>query len=178
MGWFERALMTVYTFIIGSLSVVLFLVVLGWEAPLRIWGAMVQSPQQQSVVGVLIVLIFLASVKLLLSSLQRRVVSHAIIKDTPLGQIHITVEALENLVLKTGYQVTGVKELKPRIIMGESGVTVILKAIVSSDLNIPSVSDQLQLRIKDYLAETAGIEVRGVKILVTNISGEGRARVE
>ncbi|MDA8213443.1 MAG: alkaline shock response membrane anchor protein AmaP [Clostridia bacterium] len=178
MGWFDRALLTVYSFITGSLSVVFFLVVLGWEAPLRIWGTMAQSSQQQAVLAVIIALIFLASVKLLLSSLQKRVVSHTIIKDTPLGQIHITVEALENLVLKTGYQVTGVKELKPRIIMGDSGISVILKAIVSSDLNIPSVSDQLQLRIKDYLAEVAGIEVRGVKILVTNISGEGRARVE
>lgn len=178
MGWFDRALLTIYSFIIGALSVVIFLVVLGWGAPLRILSTVIESNRQQAILAFIIALIFLASVKLLLASLQKQVVTHTIIKDTPLGQIHITLEALENLVLKTGYQVAGIKELKPRIIMGDNGISVILKAIVSSELNIPSITDQLQLRIKDYLAEIAGIEVRGVKVLVTNISGEGRARVE
>jgi uncharacterized alkaline shock family protein YloU len=98
------------------------------------------------------------------------------VKANPLGQIHITVEALENMVLKTGYQIAGIKELKPRIILADNGTTVVLKAIVFSDLNIPEITDKLQLKVKDYLAEVAGIEVREVKVLVTNITGEGKAR--
>lgn len=179
MGWFERALLSIYSFITGAIALVAFAVVaVGWNVPGRMWLEVQNSEQQRFVLAVILAAFFLAAVKLLLSSLQKKVVAHTIIKDTALGQIHITVEALENLVLKTGYQISGVKDLKPRIILGDRGVSVILKAVVASDLNIPSLSDQLQLRIKDHLAEVAGIEVRNVKVLVTNISGEGRARVE
>ncbi|MFZ3170687.1 MAG: alkaline shock response membrane anchor protein AmaP [Carboxydocellales bacterium] len=176
MGWFDRALLTVYSFFIGILSVALFLVVIGWEVPIRIWNGVVQSNPQHILLLIGIAMFFLISVKLLVASLQRRVVSHTMVKANPLGQIHITVEALENMILKTGYQIAGIKELKPRIILADNGTTVVLKAIVFSDMNIPEITDQLQLRVKDYLAEVAGIEVREVKVLVTNITVEGKAR--
>jgi uncharacterized alkaline shock family protein YloU len=176
MGWFDRALLTVYSFFIGILSVVSFLMVIGWEGPFRIWNGVVQSKPQHILLLIGIAIFFLISVKLLVASLNRRVVNHTMVKANPLGQIHITVEALENMVLKTGYQIAGIKELKPRIILADNGTTVVLKAIVFSDLNIPEITDKLQLKVKDYLAEVAGIEVREVKVLVTNITGEGKAR--
>ncbi len=178
MGWFDRALLTIYSFLTGTLSIVMLLIVSGWQTPVIIWEHLFMLEQQKYIIAGILALLFLISIKLLLFSLQKRVISHTIIKNTPLGQVNITLEALENLVLKTSYQISGVKELKPRIILVDGGVNIILKAVVSNDLNIPAISDQLQSRIKEYLAEVAGIEVREVKILVTNIAGENRARVE
>ncbi|HEX3033213.1 MAG TPA: alkaline shock response membrane anchor protein AmaP [Bacillota bacterium] len=178
MNWFERSLLSVYSFIVGIISIVSFLVFLGWNGPVALLETTLGSDQLQAAALITTVLMFAASVKLLLTSLQKKVDAHTIIKNSNLGQVNISLEAIENLVRKTGLQIAGIKDLKPRIVVEAQGISVIIKAVVASEVNIPALLDQLQQQVKDYLAEVAGLEVRNVKVLVTSISGSGKLRVE
>lgn len=179
MSWFERTLLTIFTFIVCIIAIVAFPAFLGWEAPIRLVQQGLSSSEFQSGGLLLSGFLALAGIKILTIGLHRKSVAHTIIKDTPMGQINISTEAVENLVLKTAQQFSGIKEVRPRIITEKQGIAVIIKVVVTSDVNIPELLDQLQLKVKEYLAEVGGIQVNRVKILVTSISGTSlRSRVE
>jgi len=178
MGLFDRALLTLYSFFVGIMSVIMFFLSLGWVGFEYIFRNILASNEQRFVVGALAVVFFLISVKLVMAAFQKKGVYNTLIQDTALGQVRISLEALENLVKRVTYQVQGVREVKPHILVEPNGVKVLIRAVVVPDLSIPEITDEVQVRVKDYLAEVAGITVQSVKILVENISSELKARVE
>nr|WP_315989158.1 alkaline shock response membrane anchor protein AmaP [Desulforamulus aquiferis] len=114
---------------------------------------------------------------LLWVSVTRQQSGKAVVHDYMLGQVKISLQAIENLVKKVVYQVHGVKDVKPRVIQSTGGIGLHIKAVVAPDISIPEVSREIQHRVQEYLAETTGITVTTIKIYVENISST-RPRVE
>jgi len=176
---FDKALLALYSIIMGIVALfVLFLVIAG-NIPYYL-QLLFKNPDQRLIVGIIVVLIFIASIRLLFTTIggSGKRAAQALIEDNHLGQVRITLEALENLVKRVALQVTGVKEVVPKIIVTPDGLKLLLKVAVTPDIPIPQASLELQTSIKEKVKEVAGIELKETRILVNNITNEYKARVE
>ncbi len=105
--------------------------------------------------GLLIILLYIRSVEYALIRKRRE---RNIAFQRPLGEVSITLAALEDVIRKTLKDIEEIKEIKPQIIASKKGVTVIIKTILSAETNIPEITSKMQNLIKDKLQNILNIE--------------------
>lgn len=178
MSPFDRGLLFIYTLLLTVFSTILMVVVSGWwQQPLYLLWQSPSSRDLQISLLVFIGVLFVAGLRLLWVSVTRQRSGKAVVHDYMLGQMKISLLAIENLVKKVVYQIHGVKDVKPHVIQTPGGIGLHIKAVVAPDISIPEVSREIQHRVQEYIAETTGITVNTIKIYVENISST-RPRVE
>jgi uncharacterized alkaline shock family protein YloU len=110
---------------------------------------------------------------------RRRREEKTIIHETQFGEIQIAVSAVESLAFRAAKRVKGVKDAHVGVRADSTGLDVFIEVTVNPDLSIPQVSEEIRLKVDEYLQETIGIRVNSVKVLVTKVAGEAvKARVE
>jgi uncharacterized alkaline shock family protein YloU len=125
------------------------------------------------------VIIFIVSLKLLLSGiLSDRKTSKGIVKPAEFGDIKISKETFESLSLKVAKKISGIKDVKVSVYLGEGNVTVHARLLVMPDVNIPNVVSEVQKDIKSYIENITEIGVKEVKVTVDNIAQVNTLRVE
>lgn len=102
----------------------------------------------------------------------------AVVTQSSLGDISITLNAFESLVRRSAKQVEGVRDLKPSVVAGRDGINIRLRVTTMPEVNIPQVSDQLQETVKHQVEALTGVQVQNVKVVVEDISYDLRTRVE
>ncbi|MFZ5626449.1 MAG: alkaline shock response membrane anchor protein AmaP [Bacillota bacterium] len=168
----DRFLLAVYSFIVGLGMVILALYSLGWNLPAFLLEESMGSSNFRYAMFVLAVILFLLSVRFLISVFERRVIPHILIKDNPLGQVHISVEAITGLVSRTAFQLPGVRDCRAQLAMTPAGLQILIRLTVSGELNLPELLTSLQEEIKQRLAQVVGLEVNQIRILVTSLQPE------
>lgn len=96
------------------------------------------------------------------------------------GDISISLETIENLTLKAASKIRGVKDLKARVQIGDQGIILKIRTFVDGDHSIPTLSEEMQRTVKEYVEELTGIPVTKVSVYVANIvqSTTFKSRVE
>lgn len=176
MGPFDRALLAVYSFFFTALFALFSIVMLGWPAPLFLLRD-IFYPDRREVFWPFMVLFILAGSRLFWISLYKPRGRHVVLAESALGQIRVSLQAVENLVEKVVSQIHGVREVKPRMISVPQGVGIQVRASVTPDVNVPEVSVEIQNRVKERVFEVTGLSVNTVKVSVENISAQ-KPRVE
>ena len=92
-----------------------------------------------------------------------------IVNNSELGEVDITLEALENLVQGVSIQQEEIEDIKTNLIATENGVLIKLNGKVHPDTVIPELTTKLQKIIKNYLEDTTGVNVEEVKILIKDV---------
>lgn len=176
MSSFDRALLAIYTLFLTVLFALFSAVMLGWPAPLFLLRDLFY-PGQPEVFWPLMVLLILAGGRLFWISLHKPRGRHVVLAESALGQIKVSLQAIENLVEKVVSQINGVREVKPRMIAVPQGVGIQIRASVTPDVNVPEVSVEIQNRVKERVFEVTGLSVNVVKVSIENISAQ-KPRVE
>lgn len=176
MNILDRIILTIYTILIAlaSLAIVLFSARL---IPLDdVWTRLVilYGRWEAGVVGLVIMLI---SLKLLLSGIKTHRIPETMVFTGDLGSICISMNALENLILKITHDIENVKDVKVRIRKKENGISILLNLVVNCDVVIPELSSTLQKSVKSYLETMAGVTVNDVNVRVENIFNPAKQRV-
>ncbi len=178
MKFFERLLLVVYALVLVALSLLALIMAAGWTTPIDYLQFAFSHTNTRWAVGIVSALLLLVGLNLLFVNFHRRPGLPSVVHHTELGEIRVSITALENLVHRAARKVAGVKEIKPRIRPTGEGVMVLLEAVFLPDQNIPEISQQLQQQVKDYLQEAAGLDIIEVKVMVQNVSHEAKVRVE
>ncbi|HOV26554.1 MAG TPA: alkaline shock response membrane anchor protein AmaP [Pseudobacteroides sp.] len=119
------------------------------------------------------------SVILLLSQTSDDTDKRTISKKTDIGEIKVSLNTIENIALAATKRLSGIKEAKAYVYKETEGVIVVIKAVVLSDVNIPILSEDIQVKVKKTVEDTSGINVVEVKVIVDNIFiGYNKNRVE
>lgn len=95
-----------------------------------------------------------------------------IVSYTEIGEIRISFKAVENMVLTASRKVKGIREVNTRIDSVEQGIVIYMRIKVLPDIPIPSLVNDLQARVKEYVQEISGSNVAEIKVLVENIAQE------
>lgn len=176
MGPFDRALLAVYTFFLTLLFALFSAVMLGWPAPMFLLRD-IFYPGRPEVFWPLMALLILSGGRLFWISLHKPRGRHVVLAESALGQIKVSLQAIENLVEKVVSQINGVREVKPRMVSLPQGVGILVRASVTPDVNVPEVSVEIQNRVKERVFEVTGLSVNTVKVSIENISAQ-KPRVE
>ncbi|MBU7007637.1 alkaline shock response membrane anchor protein AmaP [Phosphitispora fastidiosa] len=171
MKFFDRVLLSLYALGIMFILLLAGLAAAGWTTPVDWLRVALLHMNNRLVLGVTAMVYFIVSVRFLflaLSSAKRP--AQAVVQETGMGQVRVSVDALENMVRRVTAQIKGVRDVKPRVACLPEGVSVFLHVSMAPETNIPGTSDEIQQKVAAYIEEIAGIKVQAVKILVKSVS--------
>ena len=173
-----RSLVFVMTIIIMFVSIVLAFYAFGF-AQQNFLPALFENMYLEWEYGVLFLIIFLASSVILYPffNIEKRY-KKTLINSTELGDVNITLGAIDNLVKKVVKKREGIFDINTDINNGESGLDINLSIKVYSDYIIPQLTSELQKVVKSYLEDTTGVTVNNVEILVNEIDSEKNKVIE
>ncbi len=93
----------------------------------------------------------------------------SIIQYNERGEINISFQAIENMVLRVSRDIHGIKETSTKVSVTEQGMVIELHVKVLPDLQIPPLAAELQGKIKEYVEDKTGMPVNEVSVSVENI---------
>ena len=139
----------------------------------------VLTQQNPRIILFVIELIFLAlGVMFLLSGFKSDREKRAITLVNDAGEIRISLSSIESIVLNVTKKMSGIKETKSVIRKHGDNVSISVKLVLFSDINIPTLLEDVQQKVKGAVEELTGIHVIGVSASVENVYTGYRGRVE
>jgi uncharacterized alkaline shock family protein YloU len=182
MNIFLRVLLTIYAFCLAILSLFTMSLVFKNDYLNSLYDFLrhdVLESKNASIAMFLIALVFFGiSILFLFSGYGNNKEKKGVSKFTNIGEIKISLNSIENIALAASRKLIGVKETKANVIQSSGSVSIIIKAVVLPDINIPTLSEDIQVKVKSSVEESAGIKVHEVKVMVENIYTGYKARVE
>lgn len=178
MALIDRFLAGLFAVVVLALAVLVLALAGGWQLPPGYGVELWRDPNARWGGGIVAALFLLGALRLLFGGLSRPQETRALVQSTPLGEVRVTLQALENLVERTAHQFRGIQEVKPRLQSTPAGVLVAVRVTVVPEVKLPALTGELQEKIAHTVEEMAGIQVLEVRVLVENISRETRGRVE
>lgn len=88
---------------------------------------------------------------------------------TEFGDVRISLDTVENLALKAASRSRGLKDLKARVKVDQSGLEIEIRTVVDGETSIPVITEEVQSAIKSYIEEITGIPVARVSVYVANV---------
>lgn len=175
MGILDRIILSIYTLLLTILSLGVILISLRLIPLSFIWTGLSLAYGQWEA-GLVGAVFLLVSIRLLLAGVRSRRGRNTIIHHNDMGDVHIALDAVENLVEKTTRHVRGVRGVKVRADHSGSGLQLSLKAVISPESSVPDVTAEIQRKVYEYVKSTVGIDLTDMRILVENISNDFRSK--
>ncbi|MUT66751.1 alkaline shock response membrane anchor protein AmaP [Paenibacillus sp. NEAU-GSW1] len=181
----DKLLLFLYSLVVGALSVFIACIGFRWISLSDInelADELYATSSFQITFIVIGIVLFLMSLRFFFVSLHRGGAASApsIDQRTDYGDIRISLDTIENLALKAASKNRGVKDLKVRIRATDSGMDIVLRAVVDGEGSIPALTEDIQRSVKEHVEEIAGIPVTSVAVFVANViqTGTVKSRVE
>ncbi|HHY91728.1 MAG TPA: alkaline shock response membrane anchor protein AmaP [Firmicutes bacterium] len=127
--------------------------------------------------GVAALLVLLMAVRLAYVALPWRREGQILVLSSELGEVSIALTAIENLVQRTATQVAGVKDVRSTVRAKPEGVSVGLLAWVGSEVNVPTLSAELQKAVGQRLQEVIGLKAAAIRVAIKDIGADKRLTV-
>ena len=91
--------------------------------------------------------------------------------STELGEVGVSFETIENLVVKVTSKIRGVRDLKSKVKIEENdSLSIVVRIQFDGETPIPQITKELQEIIKLKIEEITGLNVTKVHVMVSNIS--------
>jgi uncharacterized alkaline shock family protein YloU len=179
VGILDRAVLTVYTVALLPISLFAVLLALGWGKPFDAVRGALLTPNGRAAIGLLGTLLFVSSVRLLYLAFRGRGAGQQVVHETELGEVRISLDAVEHLVQRVSRQVKGVRDVRPHVRLAPDGVEADVRVWVAPDVSIPDLARELQEEVRRSVQAVVGVALSALEIRVENITTEARrGRVE
>lgn len=171
---FDQIILTLYIFTLAAISVIaVFASLHVWQPQLWIDAGLTSTPGRLFI-GLAGAIFFVVSFRLIYAAFRRRGAGQAVVHETALGNVRISLDAVENLVRKVARGIKGVREMQAEVGRSPDGLSIGLRGVISPDVSIPEVSEEIQTAVKSYVRRVVGVDVAEVRIEVENITNESR----
>ena len=184
MNIFFRVLLAVYAVCLSIVSALVMLVIFRPVVLTTIYeglyGTITENRGASIIIFVIALAFFIVSLTFLFSGLKSNKDKKAVSKYTNIGEIKISLNTIENIALTASRRLNGVRDSKAYVFKADESVSIAIRAVVMPDINIPSLSEDIQAKVKKAVEESSGIGVADVKVIIDNVySGSVyKARVE
>ena len=134
---------------------------------------LIQSFYQRMEVGTLFLAAFILGAWVIYPFFTQKISEKiTVVNNTELGDVDITLEALQNLVRSVAFQQEEIKDIDSKLEPTETGIKITLTGKVYPSTVIPELTENLQKIIKGYIEDTTGVNVEEVRVLIENIYDE------
>jgi uncharacterized alkaline shock family protein YloU len=175
VGIVDRVVLSLYALALTVVSFLFLLASFGWNAPMHLIMETLETPSGRSTVGIISGFLFLAGIRFIYYGFKRSPVQ-AVIHNTGIGEVQISLVAVKNLVTRVAARIPGVREVRANVRLNQlaTGILVFLELKVAVDANLPDLADKVQKATASYVKDIVGVEVDSVKVSVSDIGLEGR----
>jgi uncharacterized alkaline shock family protein YloU len=174
VGIIDRIILTVYTMALLVCSGLAVLIGLGWARPAGAIRVALDTLNGRLSIGAVGLIFFVSSVRLLILAFRRRQPGQSVVHETDLGDVNISLDAIENLVQRVARQMRGVRDVRPQVGLSADGLHASMRVWVSPDVNIPELARDLQEEVGRSVQGVVGVALAGLDIRVENITTETR----
>lgn len=115
---------------------------------------------------------------LLVVAWQRQPQPEVVRQAGPLGEVVVSLRAMEALVTQAAAGVRGVRDVDARLSHQGEGLVVDLRLGVTAERPVPELSAEVQQRVAERIKETLGFEAARVGVQIRHIDAERRAHIE
>ena len=177
MKFLDKLVLKIFSLIILVLAVGLILVVTG-IVPMGIIEEYLDilinyENGIKIAIGVLGVLMLLAIKGMFFTSKTENNGKDGIILENTNGKLVISKESLENLIASVIKDIPGADTVSSKTILDrDKNLIVYVTAVVSKDVMIKDISNELQEKIKTAMKRTADLDVKEVNIKIKNITSK------
>ena len=101
-----------------------------------------------------------------------------IMQQNEIGGTYIALDAIDSMVQKHCRAVSSVRDVHTSLRSLDDGVSIGIRLSVVPDTDIATLTQQLQVSLKEYIQSLTGISVKEIGILVESAAEEPAKRVE
>ncbi|MBS6475954.1 MAG: alkaline shock response membrane anchor protein AmaP [Clostridiales bacterium] len=168
---FQRILLVIESLLLSALLVLLGLCVCGVFSLSDVTELLEKCqnnvPVMIAILAVLLALV-LFSVCMMFLGVKKAVPQSVFIKSGENGNVCITMQSINTLIMKHAKNIQGVTEARVYTKADPDGLAVLIKIAVMKDSVIPQVTQELQVSVKQMTAEVVGLTAKEVSVLVDN----------
>ncbi len=177
MKIFDRLALKIFSLIIFTIAVGIILIITGFVSLGQIITDFVNFANGEYgtriLLGISGVLILIAIKGLFFASKPNSKGKEGVILENDNGKLVISKESLENLIASVTKEIPGAETVSSRTIVDKNkNLIVYVTALVSKDVMIKDVSNELQNKVKEAMRRTADLEVKEVNIRIKNITSK------
>ena len=177
MKFLDKLVLKIFSIIILIVTVGIILIMTGIVDPEIIVNQIAILTDGENAIKILLgtvaVLMLLAIKGLFFTSKPESNGKEGIVLETTSGKLVISKESLENLIASVTKEVPGADTVASRTILDKrKNLIVYVTAVVSKDVMLKDISNELQSKIKDAMKRTADLEVKEVNIKIKNITSK------
>ncbi|MHB1505657.1 MAG: alkaline shock response membrane anchor protein AmaP [Sulfobacillus sp.] len=170
----DRVILVLYTITLGLVSVAMILMGFGWLNPLRFLDRLTLAVSGRLTVAVIGAILLLISVRLASVAFAGGWRRRHIVHQLPMGRVRVSMPAVEGLVKRLVKAHGGVHEAHVAVRMGSKGLLVAVRTTVGPEVEIATLSDELQQAIRSQVNQVVGVGVERVSIDVDHITPAAR----
>ena len=177
MKFLDKLVLKIFSIIILVVTVGIILIMTGIVSPETITNQISSIAEGENAIkillGVIAVLMLLAIKGLFFTSKPESNGKEGIVLENTSGKLVISKESLENLIASVTKEVPGTDTVASRTILDKhKNLIVYVTAVVSKDVMLKDISNDLQRKIKEAMKRTADLEVKEVNIRIKNITSK------
>ncbi|KAF1086535.1 hypothetical protein SPSYN_00254 [Sporotomaculum syntrophicum] len=177
MGPFDRGILVLYTVTLTLFFLALGIFLAGWPEPALLLWQEVNAPAYQEILWLLLVVYIIMGLRLLWRALKPERKRQAVVHEGGLGQVRVSLAAIEALAEKVAAAKPEIKEVKAKVASSSQGIALNLRLYTAPEINIPAVSEDIQREVKDRIYQVVGITVSEVRVAVESFIA-AKPRVE
>lgn len=174
-----RVIILIYTLLFTFLSLGVTLISLRL-IPLDLVLTDIAKIEGNLEIGLVGAVFFLAGIGSLLKNLFSNRQRESLVHYSELGDVKISLAAIEDLIEKTTGNINGIRNVKVNVFFADAKsqkmLMTTIKAAISPEVNIPTVTADMQNRIRECVKETVGVEIDKIEIIVETISSNFKAK--
>lgn len=177
MKWLDKLALKIFSILIFAIAILVALLVTGILPYTEIVGWIIKLTDSD--IGIKVsaivfgVLVLLAIKGLFFASKPEDNGKDGIILENTSGKLVISKESLENLISSVIKDIPGADTVSSRTILDkDKNLIVYVTAVVSKDVMLKDISNELQTKIKDAMKRTADLDVKEVNIKIKNITSK------
>ncbi len=171
MGIADRIILTLYTFLMAIVSILILLCSLEVFSSARVTYFFDHIPGNW-IFAVASIVMLLVSVRLLITGLGITGMSSLKLSEGPKGKILVGRSALENYISALAQEIYGIHHVKVIVKLEDEGIDVRINTSVEPGINIPEATAEIKNNVKESLKKVTGIEVRDIELFVKQIKSK------
>ena len=171
MGIPDRIILTLYTFLMAVVSVLMILCSLD-VFPQRVIIGFISGIPGSWIYAVGGVVMLLVSIRLLVAGIGATGSTSLKLSDGPNGKVHIGKSALEDYIADLAQEIYGIYHVKVIVKLDDDGISVRINSSIEPGINIPETTSEIKSNIKESIKKVTGIEVKDIELFYKQIKSK------
>ena len=169
MGIPDRIILTLYTFLMAVVAVLVVLCSLGviGQTAITAFFATIPGNWEYAVGGIIILLV---SIRLLIAGIGATGMTSLTISSADSGKVSVGKSAIEDYVAEIAKEVYGVYGVKVEAKMGEEHISIRINASIEPGIH---TTDEIKYNVRDTIKKVLGMEIKDIDLFFKQIKAKG-----